>query len=32
MYMRNSYIQYTRTILDTGHFVATDTDTKADTA
>ena len=26
MYMRDSYIQYTRTILDTGHLVATDHD------
>jgi hypothetical protein len=32
MYMRDSYIQYTRTILDTGHLVANDHDTKADTA
>jgi hypothetical protein len=32
MYMRNSYIQYTRTILNTGYLVANDPDTMADTA
>ena len=32
MYTHNSYMQYTRTILDTGYLVATDPYTKADTA
>jgi hypothetical protein len=30
--MRNSYIQYIRTILDTGYLVTTDPDTKTNTA
>jgi hypothetical protein len=32
MYIRNSYIQFIRTILDTVNFVATDPDTKPDIA